>query len=212
MIKTFYFNDLRTCCYVVYDETKKCAIIDPGCYSDSEKRRLEKFIVDNNLDPIMLINTHGHFDHIMGNAYVSKRWGVPTYMNSGDLSQIARSTSYGGYFGYEFEQPTENIIDLTDGMVLSIGDIKLEVFTSPGHSNGGVVLYNKGENYVITGDSLFAGSIGRTDLPGGDYDVLMESLYAKILPLPDETIVYPGHGPSTTISTEKGTNPFLHRV
>lgn len=209
MIKTFYFNDLRTCCYVLWDNTLECMIVDAGCYSDSEHARLVKFIEENSLKPVKLLNTHGHFDHVMGNAFVLSKWNIPSYLNLGDLPQIARSKSYGGYFGYEFASPGENFIDLKDGDVITFGESSLKVFYTPGHSRGGVIFYNEKEGYVLSGDSLFAGSIGRTDLPGGDYDDLMESIRTKIMVLPPETKVYPGHGPETTIAAEAANNPFL---
>lgn len=209
MIKTFYFNDLRTCCYVLYDESGECAIIDPGCYSQSEKDRLVKFVEENSLTPKMLINTHGHFDHVMGNAFVADHWKIPTYMNHGDIQQIGRSKSYGGYFGYEFMEPTTDVTDIQDGNTISFGNTVLKASFTPGHSRGGVALYNEQEGYVISGDSLFAGSIGRTDLPGGDYEELIGNIRTKLLTLPPETVVYPGHGPATTIGDEIEGNPFL---
>lgn len=209
MIKIFYFNDLRTCCYVIYDQNGKCAIVDPGCYKQSERDRLVKFVQENNLTPLMIIQTHGHFDHVMGNAFVTEQWGIPTYINENDLDQVQRSSSYANYFGYEFDSPNGRFINLEDGDIINIGEIQLKVFTTPGHTAGGVVLYNEAEKYLITGDTLFQGSIGRTDLPGGDYDSLMESIRTKILVLPNETQVYPGHGPSTSITYEKMNNPFL---
>ncbi len=209
MIKIFYFNDLRTCCYVVYDKSGKCAIVDPGCYKQSEKERLVKFIEENGLTPLMIIQTHGHFDHVMGNAFVTEQWGIPTYINEKDLDQVQRSSSYASYFGYEFANPSGRFINMEDGDVINIGEIQLKVFTTPGHTPGGVVLYNEAEKYVITGDTLFMGSIGRTDLPGGDYDSLMESIKTKLLTLPGETQVYPGHGLSSSITYEIYNNPFL---
>ena len=209
MIKTFYFNDLRTCCYVLWDETKECAIVDAGCLTESEKGRLVKFIDENGLKPVKLINTHGHFDHVMGMMFVMKQWGIPCYMNNKDLSQLSRSKSYGEYFGYDFEAPTQDCIDIEDGDEITFGSTVLKARHTPGHTQGCVILYNEGEGYVITGDTLFAQSIGRTDLPGGDYDQLFNSLFSKVLTLPEETVVYPGHGPSTDIATEKNTNPFL---
>lgn len=209
MIKIFYFNDLRTCCYVIWDDTKECIIVDPGAYSDSEKNRLVKFIDENGLKPVKLVNTHGHFDHIMGNAFVVEKWAVPTFMNHADIKEVARSKSYCAYFGYEIEQPSLDVEDIKDGDIIKFGHSELKAFTSPGHSQGSVILYNEAEKYVITGDSLFAGSIGRTDLPGGDYDVLKESLSKKILVLPGDTIVYPGHGPTSELAQEINTNPFL---
>lgn len=209
MIKTFYFNDLRTCCYVLWDETNECVIVDAGCYSDSEHSRLVKFIEDNQLKPVKLLNTHGHFDHVMGNAFVLSKWNIPSYLNKGDLPQVARSKSYGGYFGYEFSSPGDNFIDIEDGDIISYGHSSLKVLYTPGHSRGGVAFYNEAEHFVLSGDSLFAGSIGRTDLPGGDYDDLINSIRTRLLVLPPDTAVYPGHGPATTIGSELAENPFL---
>lgn len=212
MIKTFYFNDLRTCCYVLYDGTGECAIVDPGCYTETEKTRLTGFIEDNHLTPKMILLTHGHFDHVMGCAFVSSRWNIPTYMNRKDISQIARATSYGTYFGYTFDAPDQEPADISEGDIISFGRTSLEARLSPGHSPGGVVYYNAEEHYALTGDSLFAGSIGRTDLPGGDLDLLMNSLKERILTLPPDTTVCPGHGQSTTIGHEINTNPFLEHL
>lgn len=202
MIKTFYFNDLRTCCYILWDEALKCLIVDPGCYSESEHSRLVDFIEKNGLTPLMILNTHGHFDHVMGNVFVSQKWGIPIYMNKGDIPHLARTKSYGGYFGYDIQQPSEDVVDLKEGDIIAYGNSTLKVFLSPGHSRGGVLFYNEKENFLLSGDSLFSNGVGRTDLPGGDYDDLIESIKTKIFTLPPTTIVYPGHGPSTTIETE----------
>ncbi len=209
MIKTFYFNDLRTCCHVLYDDTKECAIVDPGCYTATEKGRLVAFIEDNGLTPRMILLTHGHFDHVMGCAFVSGKWNIPVFMNRQDIPQTERATSYGTYFGYEFEAPGSDFTDLKQGDVISFGGTSLQVRLTPGHSAGGVIYYNEIERYALTGDSLFAGSIGRTDLPSGDLDLLMKSLKEQILTLPGETVIYPGHGPASTIGEEINTNPFL---
>ena len=208
-IKVFYFNDLRECTYVVWDETNECVIIDPGCHSESEKGRLEKFIETNGLKPTMLLNTHGHFDHIMGNAFVAKRWNIITHIHSGDNSYLERCAGYGEMFGYKIDEAPRNTIGLADGQILKIGNSYLKVMHTPGHSRGGVCFYNEEDKIIFSGDSLFAGSIGRTDLPGGDYDQLMESLLDRLVKLGDEYKVYPGHGPETTIGDELSTNPFL---
>ena len=166
MIQTFYFNDLRTCCYVLYDEAGECAIIDPGCIKQSERDRLVKFIEENHLHPRMILQTHGHFDHVMGNAFVARTWNIPTYINSADIPQIRRAASYGSYFGYEFEQPSEDLRDMKDGDIINVGSIQLKVLESPGHTEGGVLLYDEKGGYVFTGDTLFCGSTaGRTCLP-----------------------------------------------
>ncbi|MHC1779595.1 MAG: MBL fold metallo-hydrolase [Bacteroidales bacterium] len=208
-IKTFYFNDLRECTYVLWDNTGECVIIDPGCYSDGEKERLVKFIEGNSLKPVTLLNTHGHFDHIMGNAFVAGRWSLATMIHPDDRPHLERAKQYSDMFGYKIEQPPLNTIELNDGDEIKFGESLLKVIHTPGHTRGGVSFYSEVDRFVITGDALFAGSIGRTDLPGGDYDQLMESLLNKIIKLGEDYTVYPGHGPVTTIEKEIATNPFL---
>jgi Zn-dependent hydrolases, including glyoxylases len=134
--KTFYFNDLRECTYVVWDESGESVIIDPGCQSDSERERLKKFIETNNLKPVKLLNTHGHFDHVMGNAFVVKTWGVKTYINPQDKPQLERAFSYGEMFGYSIEQPPAETIDVNDGDKIEFGNSYLKVITTPGHTRG----------------------------------------------------------------------------
>ncbi len=208
-IKTFYFNDLRECTYVLWDETGECVIVDPGCYTDSEKSRLEKFIGENSLKPVKLLNTHGHFDHIMGNAFVAGRWNIKTYIHPEDKPHLERAVQYSNMFGYNVEQPSLETVDLSEGDEIKFGNSALKVLETPGHTRGGVSFYSDNDKFIITGDALFAGSIGRTDLPGGDYDQLMESLLKKIIQVGDDFTVYPGHGPVTTIANEKSSNPFL---
>ncbi len=208
-VKTFYVNDLRECCYVVYDQTKECVIIDPGIQTESEQNRISKFIETNELKPVKLLNTHGHFDHIMGNAFVVKSWNIPTYIHQEDKGQLERAEQYCQMFGYTIEQPPLDTIDLVDGEDVTFGESKLAIIHTPGHTRGGVCFYSAPDHIIFTGDSLFAGSIGRTDLPGGDYDALMDSLLNKVCILHPDTVVYPGHGPETSIGVELRTNPFL---
>jgi len=210
--KTFYFNDLRECTYIVWDETDECVIVDPGCQSDSEKERLKKFIETNNLKPQKILNTHGHFDHVMGNAFVAKTWGLKTYIHPLDKPQLERAFAYGEMFGYNIEQPPVDTVDIDEGDVIYFGGSSLKVLYTPGHTRGGVCFYSDEQDnrIVFAGDSLFAGSIGRTDLPGGDYDDLMNSLLKKITVLGDDYRVLSGHGPETTIGHELATNPFLN--
>ena len=209
MIKTFYFNELRTCCYILWDETKEGVIIDPGCVSDSEKSRIVKYVDENEITLKMLLNTHGHFDHVMGNVFITEKYNIPTYMSEDDIPQIRRASSYGQFFGADIPQPRLDVVPLKDGDVLKFGKSELKVFTTPGHSPGGVIFYWEKEKSAFTGDCLFAGSIGRTDLPGGDLDQLKDSLKNKILALPRETEICPGHGPKTSVGYELGSNPFL---
>ena len=209
MIKTFYFNDLRTCCYILYDEKGECAIIDPGCYKQSEKDRLVKFVETNSLQPRMILQTHGHFDHVMGNAFVTEKWGIPTYITPEDIPQMRRAKSYSSLYGFDFDEPSEDIIEIHDGDIIKVGEIELRVLFSPGHTPGGVIYYDEKGKYMFSGDTLFQGSIGRTDLPGGDYDALMHSLRYNVLTMPSDVIVYPGHGPVTDVGDELLKNPFL---
>ncbi len=209
--KTFYFNDLRECCYILWDESKECVIVDPGCQTESEKERLKKFITTNELIPVKLLNTHGHFDHVMGNAFVNNTWGIKTYIHPMDKSQLMRAVNYGEMFGYNIEKPPCETVDVADGGTIEFGKSELKVIYTPGHTRGGVCYYSEedGNHFVLSGDTLFAGSIGRTDLPGGDYDEIMESLLDKIVKLGGDYRVLPGHGPETTIGHELDTNPFL---
>lgn len=208
-IKTYYFNDLRTCCYVVWDETKECVIIDPGCYTDSEKSRLKKFIEENGLRPVKLLNTHGHFDHVMGNRFITDTWGVDTYIHKDDNGQLERSISYCAYFGYKIDAPDLKTIPIEDGEIIEFGESKLRVMHTPGHTMGCVVFVNESDKVAFSGDTLFAEGIGRTDLPGGDFDMIMSSLTNKLLKLDPDYRVLPGHGPETTIGHEIESNPFL---
>lgn len=208
-VKAFYFNDIRECTYVAYDETKECVIIDPGCQSAGEQQRLVKFIEQNNLKPVKALLTHGHFDHVMGAAFVHRQWNIPFYLHAEDKGQLERAQPYGQMFGLNIEQPPTDTVDVNDGDIIKFGNTELHAIHTPGHTRGGVCYYSLPDKIIFTGDSLFAGSIGRTDLPGGDYDALMESLLGKVCKLDPDMKVYPGHGPETTIAHELNTNPFL---
>lgn len=211
-IKTFYFNDLRECCYILWDESKECVIVDPGCQTENEKARIKKFVETNDLKPVKLLNTHGHFDHVMGNAFVNNTWNIKTYIHPLDKLQLFRAVNYGDMFGYKIEEPSHDTVDITDGEIIEFGKSKLKVIHTPGHTRGGVCFYSDdpGNQFVLSGDTLFAGSIGRTDLPGGDYDELMESLLGKLVKIGSDYRVLPGHGTETTIAHELNTNPFLN--
>lgn len=208
-VKRFYVNDLRECCYVAYDSTGECVIIDPGLQTEAEKRRLEAFIEENGLKPVKLLSTHGHFDHIMGNAFVVRRWNIKCHIHRLDMGQLERAGQYCGMFGYTIEEPPRECVEIEDGETITFGNTGLEVIYTPGHTRGGVCYYCREEGILFSGDTLFAGSIGRTDLPGGDYDMIMDSLRHRIMTLPPDTTVLPGHGPESTIATEATTNPFL---
>lgn len=209
-VKVFYVNELRECCYLLWDETKECVIVDPGMQNANENARLEKFITEKGLTPKMVLLTHAHFDHIMGLAFIEKRWGVPVMMNSADKRLLADAEKYFKMWEAEVELPSAETIDVEDGQSISFGNTKILAIATPGHTRGGMSYYVPKDNLLFTGDTLFAGSIGRTDLPGGDYDQLMESLLDKLIPTVDrDATVLPGHGYSTTIVQELQNNPFL---
>lgn len=209
-VKVFYVNELRECCYLLWDETKECVIVDPGMQNANENARLEKFITEKGLTPKMVLLTHAHFDHIMGLAFIEKRWGVPVMMNSADKRLLADAEKYFKMWEAEAELPSTETIDVEDGQSISFGNTKILAIATPGHTRGGMSYYVPKDNLLFTGDTLFAGSIGRTDLPGGDYDQLMESLLDKLIPTVDrDATVLPGHGYPTTIVQELQNNPFL---
>jgi len=208
-IKLFYFNELRVCCYLLWDDTKEAVLVDPGCYSHSEQERLKKFVAQEGLKPQYMVNTHAHFDHVMGNAFVCTQWGIKTYIHLNEQHTLENADRYSRLFDVVIEKPPKETIPLSEQEPLRFGRSTLHVLETPGHSPGGVCLYAPHDNFLITGDTLFAGSIGRTDLPGGDFDLLMNSIQTKLFPLDASLRVLPGHGPETTLGYERLHNPFL---
>ena len=209
-IQSFTFNGFKENTYVLFDESKKCIIIDPGCYEQNEKLELERFIVDNELEPVKLINTHCHIDHVLGNRFVAEKWSLDLEMHELDLPTLRSVKDYCQLYGFHnYEESPEPSTFLKEGDKIHFGNSSLDVLFAPGHAPGHIVLYSKEQHFVIGGDVLFQMSIGRTDLPGGDYDTLISSIKEKLLPLDEQTKVYCGHGPSTTIGFEKANNPFL---
>lgn len=208
-IKTFYFNPLRECCYVVWDVSGACVIVDPGCYGPREFQRLKDFVEDKGLKPERILLTHGHFDHTLGLEATARCWGLDVWLHPADREQLTQSGEWCRQLGLAFTPYTGRLRVLADGDVLSFGESSLTVIATPGHTQGGVCFYNANEGVLFSGDTLFAGSIGRTDHPGGDYDQLIESIGRKILPLDGDVSVLPGHGPATSVGYERVTNPFL---
>lgn len=206
--KVFYVNDLRECCYVVDCGSQKCVVIDPGMQNAGECGRIADYIRSKELEPAAILLTHAHFDHIMGVNFILRNWNIPVYMNQADERQLRKAAQYALMFGEMIEAPAVNSLKfVNDNDMLTFGSTQFKVLATPGHSEGSVC-YLAGE-CLFCGDTLFAGSIGRTDLPGGSYDSIVESLKTKILPLDPDTIVLPGHGPETTVASEASTNPFL---
>lgn len=198
--------------YVVYDpQTRDCAIIDPGMSTQRENEAVDNFIKKNDLTVTHLINTHLHIDHVFGNKHVSDTYDVKPQLHADDMALGSRVKQQAQMFGMP-ESP-ENVEPgkyLKEGDIIHIGNGELKVLHVPGHSPGSIVLYDKKDGFAIVGDVLFQGSIGRTDLPGGNHQQLIEGIKEKLLTLPDDTVIYPGHGPHTTIGDEKRYNPYLH--
>ena len=206
-IKTFTFNGFQENTVVLYDSLKNCVIIDPGCYNREEQNELLSFISEKQLEPLALLNTHAHIDHVLGNAFVKRTFNIDYYMHELDLPTLNSVSNYAHLYGFEgYEVSPEPTFFLEDQQVLKFGEIELTVLFAPGHAPGHVVFYNEANKFVINGDVLFNGSFGRVDLPGGDLEVLKESIFNILFKLPEDTVVYCGHGPTTTIGKEKKTN------
>lgn len=208
-IKKFTFNPLQENMYIIYDEAKECIIIDPGCYFHHEREELVDFISENNLKPIKLINTHCHLDHICGNKYVAETWGLKLEASILDEYNLERSIQAGKLYNMPIEPSPPIEVDLKEGDEIRFGNSLLTILFTPGHSAGSLSFYSEELKILIAGDVLFKMSIGRTDLPGGDFDTLISTIKTKLFILPEETIVYSGHGDETTIGDEMKYNPFL---
>lgn len=208
-IKKFTFNPIQENTYLLFDETRECIIVDAGCYFDDEKVELDNYISENNLKPVFLVNTHCHFDHLLGVNYCKYKYKLDFYIPEGENSLIDFAVAQGDLFGIPTE-PVESADGvLKEGEKIKFGNSELEIIKANGHSPGGLVFHHPGQKFLLAGDVLFYGSIGRTDLPGGSFDELVNNIQTKLLVLPPETIVFCGHGPETTIGFEKDNNPFL---
>ncbi len=209
-IEKLTFNNFMENTFIVYDQTKECIIIDPGCYSEEEKDKLLSFIKSNKLKPTLLINTHCHIDHIFGNNFVNKIWDIELAINKLDLEILNSAHLVAQSYGFNNYEPSPLPSKyIKEGDFITFGQSKLKIIFTPGHAPGHISLYSQKDNFIISGDVLFMNSIGRTDLPGGDYEILIKTIKTKLLTLPEKTKVYCGHGPDTTIDNEKKNNPFL---
>ena len=207
-IKQFVFNAFSENTYVVYDDTKECIIVDPGCYEPNEKAELKKFIEDNNLTVTSLINTHCHIDHVLGNNFVKGEFGVGLTIHKLDIETLKANEVVAPIYGFQAYESCEADSLVEEGDQVKFGNSTFDVLFVPGHATGHIALVNESEKICIGGDVLFQQSIGRTDLPGGNFDTLMESIKNKLFKLADDVTVYCGHGPSTNIGFEKQHNPF----
>lgn len=210
-IKSFTFNPFAENTYVLWDGTHECIIVDPGCSTVSEERELSQFIHEKELRPVRLINTHCHIDHVLGVAFVERKYGLKMEIHIGELPVLSFVPQMGQMYGVPVAPIKAAETFLEEGVPVTFGDTELEVLLTPGHSPASICLFDR-EGHLIAGDVLFRESIGRTDLPGGDYDILIGSIRDKIFPLGDEVVVYPGHGPQTTVGYERERNPFLKGI
>ncbi len=194
--------------YLLYDESKSCVIIDPGCFGEEEKKEMDDFINDNDLTVEKLLNTHCHIDHVLGNSFVKDKYQVSLFAHEIEVPYLKAVETYAPNYGYQQYQPSTIDNYINEGDIIEFGNSSLEILFVPGHSAGHIAFINNNQKICIGGDVLFKLSIGRTDLPGGDYDTLIKSIHTKLFKLSDDFVVYPGHGPTTTIEEEKRLNPF----
>ncbi len=209
-IQSFTFSPIQENTYLLFNEFKQCIIIDPGCYFDAEKEILKEFISKNGLKPIMLLNTHCHLDHVFGNKFIAETYGLALQLHEKEKIVLSFAPTSGLMYNMPFDNYTGVFIVLKEGDIISLDKDELVIIETPGHSPGSICFYCAKQNFIIGGDVLFKRSIGRTDLPGGDYQTLRNSIIQKLFVLPDKTIIYNGHGCSTTIGEEKQENPYLN--
>jgi hydroxyacylglutathione hydrolase len=203
------FSPIEVNTYVLADKSNDCAIIDCGCYDRSEFEELERFIESRKFNPVLLLNTHCHLDHVFGNNYMLEKYNLRTMSSREDEANRKRAVQHAALFGLYMEEPPEPGEFLTDSQVITFGSTELTALHVPGHSAGSMAFYSEKDNCVFTGDALFAGSIGRTDLEGGSHATLLNSIRSRLFILPPSTVVYPGHGNQTTIESERMTNPHF---
>ncbi len=207
-IKRFTFNPVGVNAYLLWDETREAVLIDPACFYPEEQSRLSQFVTDQGLQIVRLLNTHGHFDHLMGNNFATDRWKLKCFIHPGDLLLAGQAKHQAQFFGLTMPNPEEPTV-LDPAEVIFFGHSNLKVIHVPGHSDGSVAYWCESDKFLVVGDILFEGSVGRTDLPGGNHNLLISGIKSKLLVLEEDTKVYPGHGNDTTIGREKYTNPFL---
>jgi len=208
-IEKFVVNPLQENTFVLSDETRACIFIDPGFYFDVEQKEIIDYVKDNKLKPVKITNTHCHFDHIMGVEFIRGQYKIPFYAHPDDAFWVEQAVFQGKMFGFEMEPVQAPDYFFQENEPLKFGNTEFQIIHVPGHSPGHVVFYSEKEGVLIGGDVLFHGSIGRTDLPGGNHETLISGIREKLFKLPDETKVYCGHGPETTLGFEKASNPFL---
>lgn len=208
-IRTFTFNPYQENTYVLYNEQRNAIIIDPGMYGEKEQAEFLTFVDQHNLNPQSLLNTHCHIDHVLGNYFIHERFGLLPKFHEGELSILVAVQNYAPQMGFRYDISPIGEAFLNDGDNIQLDNDELEVILAPGHSPAHICFYSAAQKFLIGGDVLFRNSIGRTDLPEGNHQQLLDSIKQRLYTLPDDTVVYPGHGPSTTIGFEKNSNPFI---
>jgi glyoxylase-like metal-dependent hydrolase (beta-lactamase superfamily II) len=208
-IKSFIFSPIQENTYLLYNENKECIIIDPGCYFEEEKEQIKTFIEHHHLIPLILLNTHCHLDHVFGNKFIFDTYQLKPHIHILEKDLLAYAPVSGVMYDMPFDHYEGEVTYLEEGQEIYVGNDTLKVLFTPGHSPGSISFYCEKDNFLISGDVLFKNSIGRTDLPGGNQTTLLESIRNKLFTLPEETIVYSGHGQPTHIGIEKKTNPFF---
>ena len=208
-IKIFTFSPVHENTYVLFNEHKECIIIDPGCYFPEEEQALKLFIDQQDLSPKLLLNTHCHLDHVFGNKYVAESYELTLHLHPNEEKMLKMAPASGLMFNLPFDNYQGKFIYLIEGDIIVLGNDQLEVISAPGHSPGSICFYCAAQKFLIGGDVLFHQSIGRTDLPGGDHNILLNSIREKIFVLPDDVTVYSGHGSKTTVGSEKRNNPYV---
>ncbi len=208
-IKKFTFNPVQENTYILYNEFKECIIIDPGFYFDYEKDELVSFLHKNQLKPVLLLNTHCHLDHVFGNKFIASEYNLKLKTHPLEEAVLQMAPASGLMFNLPFDNYTDEIIFLEEGDTISLREDSLQVIHVPGHSPGSICFYSEQQHFIIAGDALFQNSIGRTDLPGGSHEDLVKNIKEKLFTLSKNVVVYPGHGPETTIGEEIIHNPYL---
>lgn len=208
-IKKFTFNPFQENTYLLYDETKETIIIDPGCFNSDEEAILNEYISENNLNPVRLINTHAHIDHVLGNKFVATKYKLGLELYQSDYPMLEMAKTSADLYGVPYKESPEPSAFLKEGELLKFGTTELEIIYVPGHAPDHLVFLNRDQNVLIAGDTLFKRSIGRTDLPGGNHEQLIDNIKKKLFTLDGKVIVYSGHGDETTIGEEKENNPFF---
>ena len=208
-VQSFTFNPIQENTYIVYNQNRHAILIDPGCYFTAEQETLQSFLLVNGLQLVQLLNTHCHLDHVFGNKWATQTFELELFIHPEEEKVLAFAPQSGMKYGLPFDNYTGNLHFLKQADVVLLDEDELLVLETPGHSPGSICFYSKADKFVIAGDALFHGSVGRTDIPFGDHDTLIASIREQLLTLPDDTKVYSGHGKTTTIGYEKRNNPHL---